>query len=102
MKKLTPDEREALLLKLLRQLFHDEITEGTLLRTLRKQVLGMSQEEYADLVGVSRRTLSDIERNAGSPSLPVLNRVFRPFGLRAGLLPRNATFMQKLLKLENE
>ncbi|MFD1006870.1 helix-turn-helix domain-containing protein [Oceanisphaera ostreae] len=97
MKKPSPNEREALLISLLMQLFTGEITEGQLLRTLRKDLLNMSQTEYAALVKVSRRTLSDTERDTGSQSLAVLNAIFRPFGLKAGLLPRNPALMKKLL-----
>lgn len=97
MRKLTPAEREALLLDLLTQLLRDQITPGILLRTLRKQVLGMSQVQFAALVSVSRRTLSDIETGKGSPSLALLDRVFKPFGLKFGPIPRSRHLMQRLL-----
>lgn len=93
---MTAAEREALLLSLLRRLYAEELSEGQLLRALRRQVLGLSQDDYARLVGVSRRTLSDIERDVASTSLSVLNRVFKPLGLRAGVMPRQAALLQKL------
>lgn len=98
MKHLSGDEREDLLIKLLRTVQRDEMTEGQLLRTLRKDILDMNQDEYAALVKVSRRTLSDIERGAGNPSLPVLKRVFRPLGLDIGLLPRSETVLERMLR----
>ncbi|WP_346350611.1 helix-turn-helix transcriptional regulator [Oceanimonas sp. AH20CE76] len=97
MNKKSPAAREALLFSLLDKLFSGDITEGELLRTLRKELLEMSQTDYANMVGVSRRTLSDIERNAGSPTLAVLNAVFRPLGLKAGLVPRSPAMMRKML-----
>ncbi|WP_375058176.1 helix-turn-helix transcriptional regulator [Zobellella sp. DQSA1] len=97
MNKPSATVREALLIRLLTQLFTGEITEGKLLRTLRKELLGMSQTDYAALVGVSRRTLSDVERDSGSPTLAVLNAIFKPFGLKAGLLPRSPALMKKML-----
>lgn len=54
------------------------------------------QWQDADRVGISRRTLSDIERDAGNRTLPVMNRAFRPFGLRLGLIPRNPHLMKEL------
>ncbi len=98
MKKLSGEEREALLVKLLSDVLRGDSTEGSLLRSLRKEVAGMSQEQYANLVGISRRTLSDIERDAGSQTIPVVNRAFKPFGLKVGLLPRNQSLLEQLLK----
>ncbi len=100
MKQLSGEEREDLLIKLLRALQRDEMSEGQLLRTLRKDILDINQDEYAALVKSSRRTLSDIERDAGNPSLPVLKRVFRPLGLSIGLLPRSESVLKKMLGSE--
>jgi len=94
---LSPQEREALLLQLLLQLAREEITQGELLRILRKRILHMNQEQYATLANVSRRTLSDIERDRGNQSLPVLTSVFKPLGLKPGLVPRNSALFDKLL-----
>lgn len=94
---MSGDEREALLLALVQALYKDEITEGMLLQRLRKQVLGLTQEQYATLVGISRRTLSDIERDKAQLTLTVMNRVFKPLGLKAGLLPRSRGLLQKLV-----
>lgn len=85
MKTLSPVEREAYLLDLLEQLAQKNITEGKLLATLRKDILGMNQDDYAAYVNVSRRTLSDIENDSGKQTLPVINKVFKPFGLTIGL-----------------
>ncbi len=97
MKNLTGDEREALLITLLRAVQREEMTEGEL---LRKDILAMNQDEYAALVNVSRRTLSDIERDAGNPSLPVLKRVFRPLELTIGLLPRSEGVLRRMVGAE--
>jgi len=82
---LSPTEREAYLLDLLDQLSQQKITEGQLLAKLRKEILGMNQDDYAGYVKVSRRTLSDIENDTGKQTLPVMNKVFKPFGLAWGL-----------------
>lgn len=90
-------EREALLQTLVRRLFEGEISEGELLRILRREVLGLSQERYAELVGVSRRTLSDMEGDKGNLSVAVMNRIYRPLGLRVGLLPRHPELLRRVL-----
>ncbi|CNB34502.1 helix-turn-helix transcriptional regulator [Yersinia sp. 2544 StPb PI] len=98
--KLSPQERENLLLMLLSQLFSEQISTGELLRKLRKEMLTMSQDEFSSLVNISRRTLSDIETDKGGQTLSVLGRVFRPFGLKIGLLPRNQQVLKKMLAKE--
>jgi DNA-binding XRE family transcriptional regulator len=45
----------------------------------------MNQENYATLVGLSRKTISDIENDTGRQTLPVLNNALKPFGLTFGL-----------------
>ncbi len=86
--KLSPEDREALLLGWLEAVQRGELTEGQLLRRVRTEVLGLNQSQYAELAGISRRTLSDIERDAGQQTVSVLNRVYRPLGLKMGLVLR--------------
>lgn len=96
---LTPKEREQKLLGISHRLLTEEISEGEALRLLRREVLGLSQEDYAKLVGVSRRTLSDLERNQGNLTLAVMNRVFRPLGLRMCLVPRQPELLRQTVEL---
>ena len=100
-KELSSIEREALLTTLATQLVREEISSGQVLRQLRRDVLGMSQTQYADLVGISRRTLSDLEADKASPTIALLNQVFRPLGLQVGLLPRNRELRERLLSVES-
>ncbi|MFI8748456.1 helix-turn-helix transcriptional regulator [Vreelandella lionensis] len=100
-KELSSVEREALLTTLATQLVREEISSGQVLRQLRRDVLGMSQTQYADLVGISRRTLSDLEAGKASPTVALLNQVFRPLGLQVGLLPRNRELRERLLLVES-
>ncbi|UYG01939.1 helix-turn-helix domain-containing protein [Halomonas sp. LR3S48] len=97
-RELTPDEREQKLLDVARQLLTEEISEGQALRILRRDVLGLSQDAYAKLVGISRRTLSDLERNRANMTLDAMNRVYRPLGLRVGLLPRQRALLERALE----
>ncbi|WP_422103276.1 helix-turn-helix transcriptional regulator [Vreelandella sp.] len=100
-KELSSIERETLLATLVTQLVREEISSGQVLRQLRRDVLGMSQTQYADLVGISRRTLSDLEADKASPTVALLNQVFRPLGLQVGLLPRNRELRERLLSVES-
>lgn len=96
-RELSPDEREEKLLDVARRLLADEISEGQALRLLRRDVLGLSQEAYASLVGISRRTLSDLEHDRANITLTALNRVFRPLGLKVGLVPRQRVLLKKAI-----
>lgn len=97
MKKLSIEEREELLRELLVKLHRGVIHEGDLLRKLRKEMLGMDQEGYASLIGISRRTLSAIERNTATPSMKTVDQVFRPFGLKMRLTPLNLGLQKQVV-----
>lgn len=98
MTTMSPHERQTLLLELLRKLMRHEIHQGQLLRTIRKQVLHLTQTEYANMVGVSRRTLSDIELGNSSQAQSIINKVFHPLGLTTGLIPTMPSLTQKLFE----
>jgi len=52
-----------------------------------RRVTGLTQPEYARLVGVAPRALIDVERGVANPTLETLEKIGRPFGLRVGLVP---------------
>ena len=76
-----------MLVELLQKHMLGELTQGQMLKRLRKEVLGFSQTRYAELVGVSRRTLTDIEQDKGSQVQSIIDKVFRPLGMKSGLTP---------------
>jgi DNA-binding XRE family transcriptional regulator len=79
---------EEVLAELLNQLYGGTITESELLQKVRKNVLKLSQSEYAKLTGLSRRTISAFEQKQVSLSLTAYRALFKPIGLQPGLLPR--------------
>ena len=97
-----PQDRQQILIDLYTQYLRQQITMGELLMFLRKNVLGMSQEQYANLVGISRRTLSDIELNKGKLSQSILDKVFGPLGLQSGLVLTHAHVVEKIFKETSE
>jgi DNA-binding XRE family transcriptional regulator len=78
-----------------------ELTQGQALKNLRINILGLKQDVFARLVDVSRKTLSDIENDRGSYNTEILNKVFKPFGLKVGLIPSSPNLLNALLK-END
>lgn len=93
-----PLDRQQALIDLYTQYLLNKITLGELLTYLRKNILGMSQEQYAALVGISRRTLTDIEQDKGKLTQSVLDKVFKPLGLKAGLVPTHEHIVQKIIQ----
>lgn len=86
------------MINLYTQYLMNEVSMGHLLVYLRKNLLGMSQQQYATLVGISRRTLSDIEQDKGKLTQSVVDKVFKPLGLKAGLLPTHEHIVEKFFK----
>lgn len=72
--------------RVIESLLTEEITQGEALKILRVQVLGIKQDKFAQMVKVSRKTVSDIENDKGNYSVETLNQIFRPFGLKVGLV----------------
>lgn len=101
-KEQKSQDRQQLLIDMYKQYLLNEITLGQLLMYLRKNVLGMSQEKYAALVGISRRTLTDLEQDKGKQTQSVLDKVFKPLGLKAGLVPTHPHIVDKVLTTAKE
>ncbi|SNY63658.1 helix-turn-helix transcriptional regulator [Enterobacter sp. CC120223-11] len=89
--------RTAFIRSVIYQLMQEKLSQSEALRLLRIEVLGLKQDTYARLVDVSRKTISDIENNRGNYSVEVMNKVFRPFGLKVGLVPVSASLLNSLL-----
>lgn len=54
---------------------------------LRKGI-GMSQDEFAKVVGLTRRQIAEIEAGSANPTLETLAKIGRLFGLKVGFVPR--------------
>lgn len=75
-----------------RRELYDELRRGALdLRTAVKRmrrIVGLSQADYAKLIGLSPRVVIDFERGVGNPTLRTLEMLGRPFGLEVVYLHR--------------
>lgn len=65
--------------------FYENVTSGKLnlsetLKAMRK-IAGMTQTEYAKLIGIAPRIIMDLERGVGNPTLKTLEKIAAPFGL---------------------
>lgn len=88
-KPLTIKDREALLLAATLDLFSGKKSQGQVLKWLRVELLSLSQEQYAKMVGVSRKALSDVESDKGKNGVELINRVFSGVGFHVTLMPRD-------------
>ncbi len=95
--QLTAITRKEVIENIIKALLYSEISQGEALLRLRLNVTGLKQGDYAKLVNVSRKTISDIENNKGNPSGDILNKVFKPIGLKVGLIPSSPTILQNIL-----
>jgi DNA-binding XRE family transcriptional regulator len=99
-KSLTPMTKEEQLIAInliIKRLLMDEITQGAALRELRVGVLGLRQDAYTELTGVSRKTLSEIENDKGNYTAEIINKVFKPFDLKVGLVPTSSQLLSAIL-----
>ncbi len=59
-----------------------ELALGHAVFKIRSELYGMSQGQYARFIGLSEKTLRDIEKGNTDPRLLVLNKVFAPAGIK--------------------
>ncbi|HGN2348913.1 TPA: helix-turn-helix transcriptional regulator [Proteus mirabilis] len=91
-------DRKKTIEKIMLSLLLEEISQGKALKILRLNILGLKQDAYAKLVNISRKTLSDIENDKGNYSIDIVNKAFKPFGLKIGLVPVTSHMLLSILK----
>ncbi|RII43618.1 XRE family transcriptional regulator [Galactobacter valiniphilus] len=64
----------------------DAMEIGARIKRARK-ALGVTQEELAELIGVSTRTLGQVERGTGTPSLATVLAAAAAVGVRLEVIP---------------
>ncbi|PJG85662.1 helix-turn-helix domain-containing protein [Conservatibacter flavescens] len=99
-KHLTTDvtARHQVRADILGQLFSQNITQGQALRLLRLRLLGFTQERFAQVTHISRKTLSDLENDRGNYSVDIVNQAFKPFGLKLTIAPVDLMLMKQILE----
>lgn len=69
-----------------------KITLGAAVKRLRVEVTQLQQTQFARMCKISVRTLIQIEHDEGNPTLKSLNAVFKPFGLKMGVVRLSRNF----------
>ncbi|MGY2269725.1 helix-turn-helix domain-containing protein [Pseudomonas reactans] len=83
---LSIDQRAEVIEQVERGLADGTLELGEAVRRLRTEVTGLHQSQFAKMCRISVRTLVHIEHGEGNQTLKSLNAVFRPFGLRMGVV----------------
>lgn len=83
---MTVAERTVLIESIQEGLAHGTIEIGDAVRRLRIEATGLHQTQFAKMCKISVRTLVHIEHGEGNQTLKSLNAVFRPFGLKMGVV----------------
>lgn len=94
---MTKEEQLIAINQIIKRLLLDEMTQGAALRELRVNVLGIRQDAYTKLCGVSRKTLSEIENDKGNYTTEIINKVFKPFEIKVGLVPTSSQLLAAIL-----
>ncbi|MET1066851.1 MAG: helix-turn-helix transcriptional regulator [Pseudomonas prosekii] len=83
---LSIDIRGQLIESCLSGVADDTLSINEAVRRLRVEVTGFNQTQFARMCKISVRTLVHLEHGEGNPTLKSLNAVFRPFGLKMGVV----------------
>lgn len=83
---ITIDARALLIESIQEGLAQGTLEIGDAVRRLRVEVTGLHQTQFAKMCKISVRTLVHIEHGEGNQTLKSLNAVFRPFGLKMGVV----------------
>ena len=94
---MSKEEQLIAINQVIKRLLLDEMTQGEALRELRVDVLGLRQDAYTKLSGVSRKTLSEIENDKGNYTAEIINKVFKPFDIKLGLVPTSSQLLAAIL-----
>lgn len=86
MKNLTMEERDQLIRSIGAAVADGSLDLGGAVKRLRLEVTGLKQATFARMCKISMRALNHLEHGDGNPTLATLEAVFKPFGLRIGLV----------------
>lgn len=87
--KKKPDMMQA------RREFYEKITSNsmTLSQTIKsmRKLIGKTQIEFANFVGIGVRILRSIEQEKGNPTLETLQKIAGPFGLQIAFVKQKGS-----------
>jgi len=83
-----PDEPNLARRELYLELREGSLSIGQATRRMRK-IVGKSQVEFAELLGITLRILREIEKDQGNPTLKTLQKIGILYGLKIGFVRKS-------------
>ncbi|WP_282111227.1 MULTISPECIES: helix-turn-helix domain-containing protein [Shewanella] len=99
--KLPSSVKDELMKSICIELITSQITTGKALQRLRTEMLFANQEQYAKMVGITRKALSEIEGDKSKASALVLGKALRGVGLELLVLPRDKFLQGEIIGYES-
>ncbi|QKC82143.1 MULTISPECIES: helix-turn-helix transcriptional regulator [Mesorhizobium] len=59
-----------------------------------RRSLGLTQEQFAEITGTTKRQVAEIETGKANPTVETLQRIAGLFGFSLGFVPRKSSEMQ--------
>ncbi|KPC50170.1 helix-turn-helix domain-containing protein [Amantichitinum ursilacus] len=81
--KKTPEQLRELRVNLIEKLTQERPAVGVAARMIRESI-GLNQQQFAKLVGLSKVQIARLERGEANPTLETLQAVGKPYGLQIG------------------
>ncbi|MCL1112964.1 helix-turn-helix domain-containing protein [Shewanella basaltis] len=100
-KKLSSSVKDELMKSICIELITSQITTGKALQRLRTEMLFANQEQYAKMVGITRKALSEIEGDKSKASALVLGKALRGVGLELLVLPRDKFLQGEIISYQS-
>lgn len=87
MRKLSRDEIRDLRKQLSARAVAADLRLPDAVLDMRKS-LGLTQEKFADITGITKRQVAEIETGKGNPTLETLDKIGKLFGFSLGFIPK--------------
>ena len=100
-KRLPSSVKDELMKSICIELITSQITTGKALQRLRTEMLFANQEQYAKMVGITRKALSEIEGDKSKASALVLGKALRGVGLELLVLPRDKFLQGEIISYKS-
>ncbi len=90
MRQLTREEIRELRQRLRERASSADLRLPDAVLDIRKS-LGLTQEKFAELTGITKRQIAEIETGKGNPTIDTLHKIGKLFGFSLGFVPKDGS-----------